>query len=61
MNKGYLHCEADYHFTHFLSLLTTPAISTKREKKDKVATAYYPAMTDGQRVSKYMDKAWNKI
>jgi hypothetical protein len=36
-------------------------IIKKSDKKDIVATVYYPAMTNGQRVSKYMDKTWNKI
>jgi hypothetical protein len=33
----------------------------RSKEGDKVATIYYPAMTDGQRVSKYMDKSWNNI
>jgi hypothetical protein len=33
----------------------------KSEKKDKVATVYYPAITDSQRVSIYMDRTWNNI
>jgi hypothetical protein len=30
-------------------------------ENDKVATIYYPAMTSGERVSKYMDKTWSNI
>ena len=33
----------------------------KSEENDEFAIVYYPALTDGQRVSKYMDKSWDNM
>ena len=48
--------------THFSDLDGLSCFLIKKsEENDKIATIYYPAMPDGERVSKYMDKIWTNI
>jgi hypothetical protein len=48
--------------THYSDLVGLSCFLIKKsEENDKIATIYYPAMTDGERVPKYMDKIWTNI
>ncbi len=48
--------------THYSDLEELSCFMNKKSKEnDTIATIYYPAMPDGERVSKYMDKTWNNM
>jgi hypothetical protein len=48
--------------THYSDLEGLSCFMIKQSKEnDVLVRVYYPAMPDGQRVSKYMDKIWNGI
>jgi hypothetical protein len=48
--------------THYSDLENLSCFLIKRSNgNDKVATIYYPAMPDGERVSNYMNKTWTNM
>jgi hypothetical protein len=48
--------------THYSDLEGLTGFFIKKSNgNDRFATIYYPAMPDGERVSKYMDKTWTNI
>ena len=48
--------------THYSDLEGLSCFLIKKSNgNDKFATIYYPAMSDGERVSKYMDKTWTNM
>jgi hypothetical protein len=48
--------------THYSDLIGLSCFLIKKsEENAKIATVFYPAMPDGQRVSKYMDKTWTNM
>jgi hypothetical protein len=48
--------------THYSDLEGLSCFLIKRSNgNDRFATIYYPAMPDGERVSKYMDKTWTNM
>jgi hypothetical protein len=48
--------------THYSDLIGLSCFLTKKsEESDRIATVFYPAMPNGQRVSKFMDKTWINI